>query len=94
MISQAMDIEESSIVPSQEFTEQELIENLSKIIGYLLDRDLEKLMNILYRIDVSEQKVKEIFAHEEPGNLSMAIAELIVERQKQKIYYRNKFRNQ
>lgn len=60
---------------------------IDRIIG-LLSENPEKLMNMLYRFDVSEQKVHEIFTHSFPFDMPEKIAELIMERQMQKIQTR------
>ena len=59
-------------------------------IRILLDRDINRLMNILYRIDVSEDKVKMAFAEYDPA---CAIAGLIIERELKKVETRCKYAN-
>lgn len=63
----------------------------SEIIKLLMD-DMEKLLNILYRIDVNEKKVKEIFAQHNPKLIAPSLAELIIEREIGKAETRIKFR--
>lgn len=70
----------------------EFKENLQKFIHQLLDQDFELLLQALYRIDVKEEKVKEILTIEDPENLSFAITELIFERQMQKAVTRMRYR--
>jgi hypothetical protein len=57
-------------------------------IRILLDRDFNQLMNILYRIDVSEEKVKKAFAADDPA---FSIAGLIIERELKKVESRSKY---
>jgi hypothetical protein len=64
---------------------------LTTQITLLLDSDMQKLMNILYRIDVSENKVKVAFSDNHPAK---EIADLIIERELQKVETRRKYRNQ
>ena len=47
----------------------------------LLNRNPEKLMSILYRIDVSEQRVNEIMTKSFPTEVPLHLADLIIERQ-------------
>ena len=68
---------------------QWLIEN----IAWLVDNDFERLLTILYRIDVSEQKVKMMIEQNEGENTSEILADLILERQAQKIESRKKFKS-
>ncbi len=63
----------------------------SEIIKLLMD-DMEKLLNILYRIDVNEKNVKEIFAQSNPKLIAPSLAELIIEREIGKAETRIKYR--
>ena len=65
---------------------------LHEIIRYLLDHDFNRLINTLYRIDVSENKVREILSGSN-ANLPLQIADLIIERQKQKIEFMKHYRS-
>ncbi len=70
-----------------------LIENLTIVINDLLDYDMSKLLNILYKIDVNERQLKQILSEEKPENIAHEIAKLVVEREKQKVLTREKYRN-
>jgi hypothetical protein len=70
-----------------------LLGELQRVIGYLLDHDFQRLLNALYRIDVSEQKIKKILATADPDQLSIAIAHEVLIREKQKLFYRQKYRS-
>lgn len=72
------------------FLEQRLL--LIKAVDSLIHRDFNKLLNILYRIDVDENKLKHaLFVSELPA--AETIADLIIERQQQKIRFREMYRN-
>lgn len=60
---------------------------------YLLEKNAEKLWQALYRIDVSETKVKTLFQQEQ-GLPAVAekLADLIIERQLQKVASRRAYR--
>lgn len=64
-----------------------LMEALKKV----LDSDFNRIWNILYRIDLDEKKVMEAFDEEEPDAIVGKLADLILERQLQKIESRNKY---
>jgi hypothetical protein len=69
-----------------------LKEKLSVYINELILSDFQKLVSILYRVDVSEIKLKTLLK-ENPGNdAGRIIAELIIERQLQKIKSREEYR--
>lgn len=64
---------------------------LSAYINELIQTDFQKLVFILYRIDVNESKLKKILK-ENPGEDSgKIITELIIERQLEKIKSRQQF---
>lgn len=75
-------------------TEDELLNWLIDYIDELVSRDFDALLLLLYRIDVSEDRVKKLLEKAQGQNTSRIIAELIIERQKQKLYWRNKFKSQ
>lgn len=71
--------------------EVELIALISQLVQELIDTDFEKLLLILYRLDINEAKVKEAIDLSGPANAPMSIASLIVEREQQKIATRAKY---
>ena len=69
-------------------------EKLATYIAELIDNDFAKLINILYRLDISEQKLKTLLASSAEENADLLIADLIIERQLQKIKFRQQFQQQ
>ena len=69
-----------------------LKEKLGQYINYLIVNDFQKLVSILYRIDVSEAKLKYLLKENAETDAAPIIAELIIERQLQKIKSRQDFR--
>ena len=80
-----LDIPETEISTAEDF--QEI---LAKLVRHLLDNDFERLLNGLYRIDVSEEKVKTAMASD--GDLADKISLLIIEREMQKVETRREYR--
>lgn len=81
-------------IPLQHFqSEEAVLQWLTQYIDYLISNDFDALLLLLYRIDVSEEKVKTMLAENKGLNSGRVIAELILERQRQKLYWRNKFKN-
>lgn len=70
---------------------QELRKVLIRRIEELIEKDLEKLKWILYRIDVNEKKVHEALAANEQLHYPEVLADLIIERQIEKAESRKKF---
>ena len=65
---------------------------LAEKIDQLINTDFQKLVSILYRMDVSESKLKQLL-NENPGtSASLIITDLMIERQEQKIISRQQFR--
>ncbi|HQW42893.1 MAG: hypothetical protein IPP02_04945 [Chitinophagaceae bacterium] len=64
---------------------EELREKLIAHINALINQDFEKLVFLLYRIDVNESKMRYLLDQREGENAAGLIADLIIERQLQKI---------
>ena len=64
---------------------EELKEKLTAFINDLINHDFEKLVFYLYRIDVNESKMKQLLIQREGENAAGLIADLIIERQTEKI---------
>lgn len=65
---------------------------INKGISDLLARDVQLLFQLLYRIDVKESLVKDVFQQaEEPHEIADRLTLLIIERIKQKIEIRRRY---
>ena len=72
--------------------EAEIKAALTSVLVQLLLHDLEKLWNILYRIDVNEQKVKALFAGSDATVMAPSLADLIYQRVEQKALTRLQYK--
>jgi len=72
-------------------SEEYLLQKLTQHINYLLDRDFQQLLNVLYRIDVNEHQFKNIITYSQPEDLAEDIAKLVFARVKQKAEIRLKY---
>lgn len=70
----------------------EMKKDLAAFINVLLNKDFERLLQGLYRIDVDEEKVKEILNVRSPEFIADDLAQLILERQQQKAITRMQYR--
>ncbi|UXP32962.1 hypothetical protein N6H18_03205 [Reichenbachiella agarivorans] len=77
----------------REHTSEELEQKLSKIIEYLLNHDLDRLMSTCYKIDLSEQIFKEIITTAAPEEINLSLAREIIKRESQKVITREKYRD-
>lgn len=73
-----------------EFSLEELHALLTKQVLYLLERDMERLMQAMYRIDVAEQKFKEALVSADPAS---QLAGLILQREMLKVQTRRWYAN-
>lgn len=73
---------------------EEIKKELSSIINNLIQSDFQRLVFLLYRIDVNETKLKELLKEHPEENAGNIITELIIERQQQKIKSRQQFNQQ
>ena len=78
------------IVKDDSITKQVLVEKINDLIN----NDFQKLVLILYRMDVSEIKLKQLLNENAGTNAAIIIADLMIERQAEKIRSRQKFNKQ
>jgi hypothetical protein len=76
----------------QNISPDELKEKLSAYINHLIQTDFQKLVNILYRADINESELKRLLKENPDKDAGQMIAELITERQQQKINTRQQYR--
>ena len=82
-----------SLVPAIDLTSlEEFKKYLVEKVSFLLDNNYDFLVNTLYRIDVSESKLREVFSGKDRQNIPEVLADLIIERQLQKIRFRQKYK--
>ncbi len=65
---------------------------LAARINYLITNDFTQLVQILYRIDVSEPKLKSLLKQNPDEDAGKIIAALVIERQLEKIKSREQFK--
>ena len=66
-------------------TESQLREVLVKAFEYLIDDDFPKLLQVLYKADVDQYKLKELLENTEGKSSAEVIADAYIERQKAKV---------
>ena len=76
-----------------ELRDDQLFHELAAYINSLIQTDFEQLVRILYRMDVSEPKLKQLLRENPDEDAGKLIARLMVERQHQKIQTRKMFRD-
>ncbi len=79
-------------IPESELSRETVLKKLSYLVAYLMEKDFSRLLQVLYRIDVSEEKLKAALAVREQSP-SDIIAVMILDRELQKVATRKKYRD-
>ena len=93
-ISKCFTLDDShSLVPNSDFkTLEEFRLYLTDKLSDLLDTKYETLINILYRIDVGEEKLSELFSGRNREYIPAALADIVIERSLQKVIFRQMYK--
>lgn len=78
-------------MPQPERTELE--RKLAQHINYLINHDFGRLVQLLYTVDVDEQKLKSILLQQPEQDAAQIITELMLRRQEEKAQSRWQFNN-
>lgn len=70
---------------------ESLLIELTKAVTHFLDKDLNSLLNILYRIDINETEVRNILTTAPPEEMAKRLAEKILQREIQKVRTRQQY---
>ena len=62
-----------------------LRERVAYVVAHLLEKDFEKLLNMLYIMDVNEEKIKQVILEQSDALVHYPIADLIIEREWKKV---------
>lgn len=81
---------ELAIEQGVNMSNEQLLLALEKAVDNLLRNDFERLIRIMYRVDIDEDKFNNALNSE---NSSLKIAHLMIERQLEKNYLRKKYQN-
>lgn len=90
LIQKDMALDDDSLPRSVDSLD-ELKKKLIPVLGYLLNKDMPRLLNALYRIDINEHKVKQVLTVEDPDHIAPSLAEMIIQREFQKTLTRKKY---
>lgn len=84
----------SSLIPDGDFEKlEEFKKYLTEKMKDMLDKNYNLLINTLYRIDISEKKLAELFSNKNKEAIPEKLADLIIERQIEKIRFRKMYRS-
>ncbi len=74
--------------------EQLSASQLADFINNLIERDFSRLVQLLYRLDVSEEKIKTVLIENPSGDAGAMLAQIILERIAQREKTKNMFRQE
>jgi hypothetical protein len=80
--------------PQNPMTEAELLHYLADVMAYMIENRLDYLLSLLYRLDVAEKKINQALMPGHPEDANVALARLVIERQKQRIATKKAYRAQ
>ena len=72
---------------------EQMKQALSQQINHLINSDFATLVNLLYRLDIPENKLKAALSNAADTPTGDVIADMIIERQQEKEEARNLFKN-
>ena len=68
-------------------------DKLIQVINLLLHTDYHRLLNAMYRLDINEKLFREAFSGMHSPNVAARLADLVIEREKEKIETRKKYKS-
>lgn len=76
---------------SKEISEEELLEMLTQRISSMFDENTDLLFSLLYRLDISESKIKKVIDRQKEEPIPRGLAKLVLERQKERLRTKTKY---
>jgi hypothetical protein len=80
--------------PDKAMSEAELLAYLADVIAYMIDKKLDYLLSLLYRLDVAEDKINRALMPGNTEDANVALARLVIDRQKKRIATKRAYREQ
>jgi hypothetical protein len=83
----------NSLIPSADLLSlEEYKKYLTEKLKVLLDEKFDTLVNILYRIDISEKKLSRLFSGNNRDSIPASLANMIIDRQLEKLRLRKLYK--
>ena len=88
-------VRDFDLEPQEEsLTEEELLRLLSDVVAEMIERRLEFLLSLMYRLDIDEKKVHFALSPFCEESANIALARLILERQKQRAFTKQYYKQE
>jgi hypothetical protein len=83
----------TSLIPSTDLASlEEFRKYLTDKLKYLLDEKFDTLVNILYRIDINEKKLSQLFSGNNRDSIPASLTDMIIDRQLEKLRLRKLYK--
>src|SRR5436853_1480852 len=73
---------------------EKIKENIRQIVNDLIENDFAQLVQFLYRVDVSENKLKQLLHDNPQADAAVLITDLLIERQFEKLKTKASFKQE
>ncbi len=80
-----------SLPSVSELTKDEILRLLKNSLLKLLETDFQALVNLMYRLDVSEENFQSAMTGNDNGNIAQRLAGIVLEREIQRFMWKKKY---
>ncbi|GEO21069.1 hypothetical protein [Cyclobacterium qasimii] len=84
------DLLQLSVIPDS-VDREDLAKAIAPMVSQLLNREFERFLQLCYRLDLGEGKVREILNQSPPEEITERMSLAIVDRQLIKVHFRKKY---
>ena len=84
------DLLQLSVIP-ESADREDLAKAIAPMVSHLLNREFERFLQLCYRLDLGEGKVREILSQSPPEEITGRMSLAIVDRQLIKVHFRKKY---
>ncbi len=81
-------------IGEEPLTEEQLFDLLANEVAYMIEHRLDFLLSLMYRLDVKEQAIRKALAPDAPEIANIGLAKLILQRQKDRIFTKLKYKQE
>ncbi len=89
----SLELDEESLKKQEIQSKDDFHDAITKLVRAMIENDFERFLSIMYRMDVSEIKLKKALNTPNPDEVYSKIAELIISREEEKIFWREKYKD-
>ncbi len=79
-------------VGEDEISDEALFDHLANQVAYMIEYRLDFLLSLMYRLDILEYKINDVLQNRTAEAPNIGLARLIVERQKERIFTKQHYK--